>query len=83
MKATRNLRKHKLSFAEAATVFDDPMSTTVADPDHSVDEDRFLIVGMTARGQPIIVSFVEQSHMIRLISARPLTKRERELYEEK
>lgn len=81
-KAASNLRKHKLSFEEAATVFDDPMSATVADPDHSGEEDRFLIVGITMHGKPVIVSFTERNGNIRLISARPLTAREREQYEE-
>jgi uncharacterized DUF497 family protein len=71
-----------MSFEEAATVFDNPMSTTVADPDHSEDEERFLIIGATTRGTLVIVSFAERGDSIRLISARPLTAREREQYEE-
>lgn len=81
-KAAGNLRKHRVSFDEASTVFDDLMSVTVADPDHSQDEDRFLIVGVSKRGKPMIVSFVERGGKIRLISARPLTAQEREQYEE-
>lgn len=81
-KAAGNLRKHKLSFAEAPTVFNDSMSVTAADPDHSQDEDRFLIIGVSRRGKPIIVSFVERGGTICLISARPLTVQERVQYEE-
>ena len=46
-KAAKNLRKHKVPFTEAATVFDDPLSVTVTDPDHSAEEDRFIIVGQS------------------------------------
>lgn len=81
-KATRNLRKHKISFTEAATVFDDPLSITVADPDHSAEEDRFIIVGQSYRRRLLIVSFAERGDRIRIISARELTRSERKAYEE-
>lgn len=68
-KAARNWRKHKVSFAEAATIFDDPLSVTVADPDHSEEEDRFIIVGQSYRGRLLIVSFAERGDRIRIISA--------------
>lgn len=82
-KAAKNLRKHKVSFAEAATVFGDPLSATVTDPDHLEDEDRYIIVGMSHRFRPLIVSFVEWADRIRIISARELTRAERKAYEEK
>lgn len=81
-KAARNLQKHKVSFAEAATTFDDPLSVTVADPDHSEEEDRFIIVGLSYRGRLLIVSFAELGERIRIISARELTAVERKAYEE-
>ena len=80
-KASINLRKHGVSFAEAATVFADPLSMTVDDPDHSVDEDRFLIIGSALSGRLLIVSFVDRNDHIRIISARELTSAERKSYE--
>ncbi|RMF28024.1 MAG: BrnT family toxin [Chloroflexi bacterium] len=83
-KADRNLRKHKVSFEEAATVFGDPLSMTVPDPDHSWEEDRYLTVGMSDYGRLLIVAHTEEAggERIRIISARPLTRREREAYEQ-
>lgn len=81
-KAARNLQWHGVSFAEAATVFADPLSVTVADPDHSTAEDRFLIVGQSYRGRLLIVSFAEHGKHIRIIRVRELTRAERRAYEE-
>jgi uncharacterized DUF497 family protein len=81
-KAAKNLRKHKVSFTEAATVFDDPLSVTVVDPDHSAQEDRFIIVGQSYRRRLLIASFAERGNGIRIISARELTPAERRAYEE-
>jgi uncharacterized DUF497 family protein len=81
-KAAKNLRKHKVSFTEAATVFDDPLSVTVIDPDHSVEEDRFIIVGQSYRRRLLIVAFAERGDRLRIISARELTPAERRAYEE-
>jgi uncharacterized DUF497 family protein len=82
-KAAKNLRKHKVSFAEAATVFSDSLSATASDPDHSEEEDRYIIVGTSNHFRPLIVSFAEQGDRIRIISARELTRAERSAYEEK
>jgi hypothetical protein len=81
-KATRNVQKHRVSFSEAATVFEDPLSSTAPDPDHSLDEDRLLIVGASHQGRLLIVSFAERGDRLRIISARELTRIERETYEE-
>lgn len=81
-KAAANLRKHGVSFEEAATVFRDSLSATAADPDHSVDEDRYVTFGMSARGRLLVVAHTERGEKIRLISARLATKRERIIYEE-
>jgi len=81
-KAAKNLQKHKVPFAEAATVFDDPLSVAVADPDHSMEEDCFIIVGQSYRRRLLIVSFAERGDRIRIISARELTRAERRAYEE-
>ena len=81
-KATINLRRHQVAFTEAATVFNDPLSVTVRDPDHSMDENRYLIIGPSYRHRLLIVSHTEQGDRIRIISARELTPTEREAYEE-
>ncbi len=81
-KASSNLQKHGVSFEEAATVFADPLSVTVPDPDHSLEEDRYIVVGTSARLRPLIASFVERGERIRIISARRLTRSERRAYEE-
>jgi hypothetical protein len=81
-KATSNLRRHNISFGEAATVFSDPLSTTVPDPDHSLDEDRSITVGLSHRGRLLMVAHTERGDRIRIISARELTRTERAQYEE-
>ena len=81
-KVVTNLRKHGVSFSEAATVFDDPLSIAVADPGHSAEEDRFIIVGLSHQRRVLIVSFAERGDLIRIISARELTRAERRTYEE-
>ena len=81
-KAASNLKKHKVSFAEAATVFSDRLSITVPDPDHSVGEDRQITVGMSDRSRLLIVAHTESGERIRIISARELTRAERKAYEE-
>ena len=80
-KATQNLRKHKVTFNEATTVFGDFLSITVADPDHSISERRFITVGNSGRGRLLLVAHAQRDEIIRLISARTLTRRERKNYE--
>jgi uncharacterized DUF497 family protein len=80
-KAESNLRRHVVSFHEAATVFGDPLSTTVPDPDHSLEEERYIIVGTSHRGRISMVAHTEQGDHIRIISARELTRSERRQYE--
>jgi uncharacterized DUF497 family protein len=74
--------KHGVAFGEAAAVFLDPFAVTYDDPDHSADEDRFLIIGMSARGRVLVVSYTYRDERIRIISARPATPRERRQHEE-
>lgn len=81
-KARDNERKHGVSFFEACEVFDDDHSSSVRDPDHSVDEDRHLIFGMSKGGKCLVVSYTERGERIRLISAREMTPRERQAYEQ-
>lgn len=75
-KATANRKKHGVSFEEAVTVFADPLARVFDDPDHSVDEDRFLLVGHSLAGRILLVVHAERSDRIRLISARRPTPRE-------
>jgi len=81
-KAAENLRKHKVSFNEAATVFGDFLSTTASDPDHSIEEHRYITIGLSNRGRLLMVAHGEGRERIRIISARKLTRTERRAYEE-
>jgi hypothetical protein len=81
-KAARNLARHGVSFEEAATVFRDPLSQTGRDPDHSGDEEQFVIFGVSTGGRLLIVAHVERGDTIRIISARRATPGERRIYEE-
>jgi len=80
-KADRNLLKHGVSFEEAKTVFDDPLYVDFYDPDHSEDEEQYLIVGESNQGRLLIVSYTEKRSLIRIISAREVTRAERDAYE--
>ena len=81
-KAEHNLKEHGVSFEEATTVFRDPLSITIADPDHSDSEDRFIDLGMSYRGRLIVVCYTERKEKIRIISVRRATRAERKNYEE-
>lgn len=81
-KAASNLRRHNISLGEAATVFSDPLSTTVPDPDHSLNEDRSITIGFSHRGCLLMVAHTERGAHISIISARELTRAERAQYEE-
>ena len=82
LKATANLRKHGVSFDEAASVFFDPLSATGDDPDHSLDERRFVTFGMSSSGHLLVVAHAQYDDAIRIITARLATRAERKLYEE-
>lgn len=81
-KAAANARKHGVAFQEATTVFGDPLALTIPDPDHSSAEARFLDLGLSHRGRLLVVAYTERGDRIRIISARPGTRRERRQYEE-
>lgn len=81
-KAAINLRKHDISFQEAATVFDDSLSVTFPDPDHSVGENRYVMIGMSSLGQLLVVSHTDRESRTRIISARKATRQEKRFYEE-
>ena len=81
-KARENEAKHRVSFSEAATVFGDPFSVTVPDPDHSVGDVRFLTIGTSHRQRLVVVAHADRDDAIRLINARAATRSERKIYEE-
>ena len=74
-KALENEERHGVGFPEASEVFDDDHSSSVSDPDHSADEDRYLIFGISKQGHHLVVSYTERRERIRLITARPMTSR--------
>ena len=80
-KAHANLKKHKVSFEEASTVFGDPLSLTIDDPVHSEEESRFVTVGKSITGRVLIVVHSDRGEYIRIISARKATRLERKQYE--
>lgn len=80
-KAQSNLKKHGVSFDEAATIFNDPRLATISDPDHSDDEERYVSVGKSVIMRLLSVIHTFRKERIRLISARKATKTEKENYE--
>jgi uncharacterized DUF497 family protein len=76
-----NLRKHAVSFDEASTAFGDPLALLMSDPDHSQQEERYLLLGMSIRRRLLVVAFAERPPLTRLISARRATRTERKKYE--
>ena len=80
-KAAENVRKHRVSFDEAATAFFDPLSMTVSDPDHSAGERRFITMGASSTGKLVVVAHTERGSTIRIISARSASASERKRYE--
>lgn len=81
-KARVNVAKHGVSFEEASTVFGDPLSLTIPDPAHSQTEDRFVVLGQSHRRRLLVVVHTGRGDNIRIISARPASRRERKNYEE-
>ncbi len=81
-KAATNARKHGVTFEEAVSAFGDPLSVTVPDPDHSVGEERFVLVGRSARSRLLVVVHTQDGLTVRLISARRANRREHHAYEE-
>ena len=81
-KARANLVKHVVSFQEATTVFGDPVSVTIPDPAHSQAESRFIILGRSHSGRILVAVHAERGDNVRIISARPASRRERKQYEE-
>jgi len=81
-KAKANLKKHRVSFDEATTVFIDPFSITIPDPDHSGEEQRYIDIGSSDKDHVLVVVYTEHGSNIRIISCRKATPSERKLYEE-
>jgi len=81
-KAAKNFKKHGVSFKEAATVLGNSLAITYPDPDHSIDEARFITIGESRQGHLLMVAHTERGDEIRIISAREVTRQERQFYEE-
>jgi len=82
VKAETNLKKHQVSFEEASTVFDDPLFITFLDVAHSVDEERYITIGLSNANRLLLIAHTERQEVTRIISARKATKNERRFYEE-
>jgi hypothetical protein len=82
LKADANRRKHGVTFEEAATVFGDPLAMQMPDPDHSIEEERYILLGISESARILVVAFAERPPSTRLISARRATRQERKRYEE-
>ena len=80
-KAAANAKKHGVDFSEAMTVFGDPLELTIADPDHSEDEQRFLSIGTSTAGRLLVVAYTERAGRTRIISTREASAQERKHYE--
>jgi uncharacterized DUF497 family protein len=80
-KAEQNARKHAVTFDEATTAFGDPFALLMYDPDHSLDEERYLLLGMSSQQRLLVVAFAERPQRTRLVSARRATRGERRRYE--
>lgn len=81
-KAASNFSKHGVSFEEALTVFANPLARIFDDEDHSIEEQREIIIGHSARERLLVVCFTSQGESVRIFSARKATRRERRDYEE-
>jgi uncharacterized DUF497 family protein len=81
-KGETNKRKHGVTFQEGTTVFGDPLAITYADPDHSEDEERHITFGLSTQKRLLVVSHAHRGSRARIISARPMTRKERKIYEQ-
>ena len=80
-KAAANISKHGVSFEEASTVFDDRLATTILDPDHSFNEERWLTTGLSIRDRLLVVWHTNRGLVVRIVGARLATANERRTYE--
>lgn len=81
-KARRNIEKHGINFEEGISIFHDPFSISIDDPDHSENEERYIDIGVSENSRILVVNYTERAGRIRIISCRKATKRERRQYEE-
>ncbi len=81
-KAKTNLKKHDIDFEETSTIFDDPQFITFLDEEHSIDEERYITIGLSKKGRLLMAAHTERKKTIRLISARKVTKHEEKFYNE-
>jgi uncharacterized DUF497 family protein len=81
-KAQENLKKHRVSFEEAATILGDPLTVTILDPSHSGAEERYVDIGASSKGRILVVVYTERGNHIRIISCRKATPTERRKYEQ-
>ncbi len=82
VKAKINLRKHRVSFEEATSVFGDTLAMNMPDPDHSLEENRFILLGLSHKLRLLVVAYAERGRVTRIISAREATRQERKQHEE-
>jgi len=80
-KADRNLQKHAVSFEEASTIFDDPEYITFLDVEHSIEEERYITIGLSNKSHLLMVAHTDQAGSVRIISARKATKNEEKFYQ--
>ena len=81
-KALENIRKHGVDFEEASSAFADPLSVTIPDPEHSANEERFVLMGLSSNSRLLVVVHLERGDTIRIVSARAASRHERRNYEE-
>jgi uncharacterized protein len=81
-KAKLNQRKHQVTFSEATSVFGDPLAITFEDPDHSEIENRFITFGLSINNRLLVVSHTQRDKKTRIINARLMERKEKEIYEE-
>lgn len=82
VKAGANFKKHKVSFKEGKTIFNDPFLFTFPDTEHSINEERYINIGLSANGRVLVLTHTEQQGKIRIVSCRKATAHERRFYEE-
>lgn len=82
VKAKANIQKHKVSFEDGKTIFNDPFLFTFTDEKHSTNEERFINIGLSANGRILVLTHTERQDKIRIISCRKATAREKKFYEE-
>ena len=81
-KAKINLQKHQVDFEEASTILDDPQLITFLDDEHSIDEERYITIGLSNKNRLLMVAHTERKNEIRIISARKAVKNEEKFYSE-